>query len=141
MSSMNYLKLCPTLTSQLTGKKHLYPLIIQLIVEQALLHHNYCKYYCILVEQLHQQFNNLSILPNAEMAQKEYVDKYKLTTFLDWVYKNGGYRLYDSRTVSSTYFDKSSKFLRSTSRVFKFLLLIPISLLCNFNALSSSSFV
>jgi len=64
MSSMNYLKLCPTLTSQLTGKEHLYPLIIQLIVEQALLHHNYCKYYCILVEQLHQQFNNLSIIHN-----------------------------------------------------------------------------
>ena len=43
------------------------------------------------------------------IEEKLHVDKYKLTTFLDWVYKNGGYRLYDSRTVSSTYFDNRAK--------------------------------
>jgi len=62
MSSINYLQLCSDLVKGLGNKHHLYPLIIQLIFEQALLHHTYCKYYCYLVEQLHKQFNNLSVI-------------------------------------------------------------------------------
>ena len=62
MSSINYLQLCPTLVLELGNKDHLYPLVIQSIFEQALLHHNYIKYYSHLVELLHKQFNNLSII-------------------------------------------------------------------------------
>ena len=62
MSSINYLQLCPTLVTELGNKYHLYPLVIQSIFEQALLHHNYSKYYSHLVELLHKQFNNSSII-------------------------------------------------------------------------------
>jgi len=64
MSSINYLPLCAKLVIDMGNKRHLYPLIIQLIFEQALLHHTYCKYYCYLIEQLHKQFNDLSIIEN-----------------------------------------------------------------------------
>jgi len=43
------------------------------------------------------------------IEEKLHVDRYKLTTFKDWLYKNGGHSLYDSRTVSSTYFDNRTK--------------------------------
>ena len=62
MSSLNYLKLCPVLVTELRDKHHLYPLIIQLVFEQALLHHTYSKYYSYLVELLHKQFNNSSVI-------------------------------------------------------------------------------
>ena len=64
MSSLNYMQLCSDIVKDLHNKSHIYPLIIQLIFEQALLHHTYCKYYCYLVELLHKQFNNLSIIDN-----------------------------------------------------------------------------
>ena len=64
MSSLNYLQLCSDIVRDLANKRHIYPLTIQLIFEQALLHHTYCKYYCYLMELLHKQFNNLSVIEN-----------------------------------------------------------------------------
>ncbi len=37
--------------------------------------------------------------------EKLNVSKSQLHNLLDWVFENGGYKLYDNRTVSSTYFD------------------------------------
>ena len=37
--------------------------------------------------------------------EKLKVNKNQLLNLLDWVNKNGGYKLFDSRIVSSTYFD------------------------------------
>jgi hypothetical protein len=37
--------------------------------------------------------------------EKLNIHKSKLLNLLDWIYKNDGYKLYDTRIVSSTYFD------------------------------------
>ena len=52
MSSINYEKLCSKLTNNLNTKKHLYPLMIQYIIEQSLLRRTYIKYYVELVDRL-----------------------------------------------------------------------------------------
>lgn len=62
MSSLNYLQLCSKLATDVGTRKHLYPLLIQSILEQSLLHHTYCKYYAELVEQLHSNFKDLPLL-------------------------------------------------------------------------------
>jgi hypothetical protein len=62
MSSMNYIQLSSDITHKLSNKPHLYPLVVQYIFEQALLHHNYSKYYCYLVELLHKQFQNQELI-------------------------------------------------------------------------------
>ena len=49
MSSINYEQLCSKLSNNLNSKKHLYPLMIQYIIEQSLLHHTYIKYYVELL--------------------------------------------------------------------------------------------
>ena len=67
MSSLTYVELCSKITSDVGNKKHLYPLLIQSILEQSLLHHTYCKFYAELVEQLHIKFNDVSVL-------EQYVD-------------------------------------------------------------------
>ena len=40
--------------------------------------------------------------------EKLHIHKSQLLNLLDWIYKNGGYRLYETRTVSSTYFENDS---------------------------------
>jgi hypothetical protein len=62
MSSMNYQQLSSDISHKLENKSHLYPLVIQYIFEKALLHHNYSKYYCYLVELLHKQFKNQALI-------------------------------------------------------------------------------
>ena len=62
MSSLNYQELCNKLSSEVVTKKHLYPLFIQSILEQSLLHHTYCKYYAELMDSFHSIFNNLPLL-------------------------------------------------------------------------------
>jgi hypothetical protein len=62
MSSLNYIPLCSKLVSDIGRKSHLYPLLIQSILEQSLLHHTYCKYYAELVERLHSTFKDLPLL-------------------------------------------------------------------------------
>jgi hypothetical protein len=57
LSSINYKKLCSSIVGQVKSKDHLYPLIIETIFEQALLHHSYSKYYCHLVNLLHLNYN------------------------------------------------------------------------------------
>lgn len=42
------------------------------------------------------------------IEEKLHVDKNKLIFFLSWLNENGGYKLFDSRVVSSTYFDNES---------------------------------
>ena len=37
--------------------------------------------------------------------EKLHIHKSQLLNLIDWIYKNNGYRLYDTRIVSSTYFD------------------------------------
>ena len=59
---MNYQQLSSDISHKLENKSHLYPLVIQYIFEQALLHHNYSKYYCYLVELLHKQFKNQALI-------------------------------------------------------------------------------
>ena len=58
MSGLTYETLCQDICSQLSSKKHLYPIMLQYIFEQSLLHHTYCNYYARLVELLHNHFKN-----------------------------------------------------------------------------------
>ena len=62
MSGLTYEKLCGDICNQLSSKKHLYPIMLQYIFEQSLLHHNYCNYYARLVELLHNHFKNDTLL-------------------------------------------------------------------------------
>jgi len=39
------------------------------------------------------------------IEEKLHINNYKLTTFLNWIIENDGYKLHNSRVVSSTYFD------------------------------------
>lgn len=64
LSVINYVKISDTLVSLLHGKNHLYPLIIEIIFEQALLHHTYSKYYCHLVSLLDSHFKNKKLIIN-----------------------------------------------------------------------------
>lgn len=40
--------------------------------------------------------------------EKINIHKSQLLNLIEWIYKNNGYKLYDTRVVSSTYFDNSS---------------------------------
>ena len=62
MSGLTYEKLCQDISNQLSSKKHLYPILLQYIFEQSLLHHTYCNYYARLVELLHSEFKNNTLL-------------------------------------------------------------------------------
>ena len=62
MSSTNYETLCESLVSSVHSKKHLYPLLIQYIIEQSLLHHSYIKFYVELLDRLHTLFKDSSLL-------------------------------------------------------------------------------
>lgn len=62
MSGITYKKLCQDISKQLDTKKHLYPIMLQYIFEQSLLHHTYCSYYAHLVELLHNKFNDTELL-------------------------------------------------------------------------------
>lgn len=62
MSGLTYEKLCQDIRNQLSSKKHLYPILLQYIFEQSLLHHTYCNYYARLVELLHSEFKNNTLL-------------------------------------------------------------------------------
>ena len=75
ISSLNYLKICPQIVSDLGSRYHLYPLIIQYIFEQSLLHHTYCKYYGYLVELLHKKVNNLSVIESQIQKTSELINK------------------------------------------------------------------
>tara|TARA_B100001057_G_scaffold498494_1_gene605637 strand:+ start:3345 stop:4139 length:795 start_codon:yes stop_codon:yes gene_type:complete len=86
MSSMNYIQLSSDITNKLSNKSHLYPLVIQYIFEQALLHHNYSKYYCYLVELLHKQFNNQGLIES--QLDSLYTDIVNQTKQSDSEYSN-----------------------------------------------------
>lgn len=58
LSSINYKKLTNEINTELGNKSHLYPLVIQSIFEQALLHHNYSSYYCYLLQLLSDRVSN-----------------------------------------------------------------------------------
>ena len=62
MTSLNYTHLCDTIIKDIGNKKHLYPILLQYIFEQALTHHNYCNYYSTLVDRLHNKFNDTTLL-------------------------------------------------------------------------------
>ncbi len=62
MSSMNYQTLCKQIMTDVTGKPHLYPFLLQSILEQSFLHHTYCNYYAFLVKDLHTHFQNKSLI-------------------------------------------------------------------------------
>ena len=62
MTSITYKKLCDKIIKDIGNNVHLYPLLLQYIFEQSLLHHNYCNYYATLVSLLHQKFNNSTLL-------------------------------------------------------------------------------
>jgi hypothetical protein len=64
LSSLNYEKITSVVVSQVKGKTHLYPLIIETIFEHVLLHHTYCKYYSHLVCSLHTEFQNITLIYN-----------------------------------------------------------------------------
>ena len=64
LSSVNYININNLLVDKLTNKKHLYPLIFEIIFEQALLHHTYSKYYCHLVNLLDIKFNSKELIIN-----------------------------------------------------------------------------
>ena len=40
--------------------------------------------------------------------EKLHIHESQLLNLLNWLYKNDGYKLYDTRTVSSTYFDNDN---------------------------------
>ena len=62
MSSLTYETLSNDICKQIETKKHLYPLLLQYILEQSLLHHTYSKYYAYLVELLHLKFKDENLL-------------------------------------------------------------------------------
>lgn len=62
MSSLNYQTLCDQIKRDVIGKPHLYPFLLQSILEQSFLHHTYCNYYAVLVKELHEQFQNKSLI-------------------------------------------------------------------------------
>jgi hypothetical protein len=62
MSGLTYETLSKDICAQLDKKKHLYPILLQYIFEQSLLHHTYCPYYAYLVELLHTKFSNETLL-------------------------------------------------------------------------------
>ena len=62
MSSLNYIQLSTDILHKISTKTHLYPLVIQYIFEQALIHHNYSPYYCYLVDILHKHFSNIDLI-------------------------------------------------------------------------------
>ena len=62
MSSINYTTICSTIITEISTKKHLYPLLLQYIFEQSLLQHTYSKYYAELVNMLHNKFNDLDLI-------------------------------------------------------------------------------
>ena len=62
MTSINYKEISTKLVESVKTKKHLYPILIQYIIEQSLLHHSYIKFYVELVRLLHDHFKDLSVL-------------------------------------------------------------------------------
>ena len=74
MSSINYKNICTNLVASVSHKNHLYPLLIQYIVEQSLLHHTYIKFYVELISQLHDNFKDVS------MIEQQLDECYKMIT-------------------------------------------------------------
>tara|TARA_Y100000389_G_C17371712_1_gene469405 strand:+ start:218 stop:1006 length:789 start_codon:yes stop_codon:yes gene_type:complete len=71
ISSINYKDLCLKINKEITGKKHLYPLLLQYIFEQSLLQHTYSKYYAELVYVLHSEFNDIELIyKNIDLSYK-----------------------------------------------------------------------
>ena len=62
LSSINYEKICESIVSQVRFKNHLYPLILEITFEHALLHHSYSKFYCHLINLLHKVFCKLDLI-------------------------------------------------------------------------------
>lgn len=62
MSGVTFESLSQDICKQIESKGHLYPLLLQYIFEQSLLHHNYGTYYARLVELLHKKYNNHSLI-------------------------------------------------------------------------------
>ena len=62
ISGINYEKLSQTMLIGVATKSHIYPLLLQSILEQSLLHHTYIKYYVHLIDLLHKQFNNSQLI-------------------------------------------------------------------------------
>jgi len=62
MSSINYKEICNQINKEIDIRKHIYPLLLQYIIEQSLLQHTYSKYYVELVYLLHNKFNDLGLI-------------------------------------------------------------------------------
>ena len=65
MSSYNYETLIRDIVKDIEGTPHLYPLALESILEQSLLHHIYCKYYVELIYELHSIFAKCELLQNS----------------------------------------------------------------------------
>ena len=65
MSLINYKTLIREIAVNLQEAPHLYPMAIDLIVSQSLLHHQYCKFYVSLLQELHGIFNRIELLQSA----------------------------------------------------------------------------
>lgn len=74
MSSLNYESLSQQVVKDIQPYPHLYPIVFQSIIEQALLHHTYSKYYGYLVEHLHKLFRNESIIQSQLVKTKETIE-------------------------------------------------------------------
>lgn len=75
MSSVNYESLTRQLIKDIKPYSHLYPIVLQSLFEQALLHHTYSKYYGYLTEQLHKLFQDQSIILTQVVNTKRDIDK------------------------------------------------------------------
>ena len=65
MSSINYKTLIDEIVSSIQEGPHLYPMTIEIVLNQSLLHHQYCKYYVELLDKLHIIFNRTDLLRSA----------------------------------------------------------------------------
>ena len=75
ISGINYIKICKQIIDSFGTKYHLYPLIIQTIFEQALLHHNYSKYYGYLVDLFHKKVNDINTIKLQIVKTKQDITK------------------------------------------------------------------
>ena len=78
LSNINKKKLCELIVGQLQSKEHLYPLILEITFEHALLHHSYSKYYCYILDLLHKKFNKLDLINKQIDISYKNIDNLKM---------------------------------------------------------------
>jgi hypothetical protein len=75
MSSINHIKICSNICSEIESKKHLYPLLLEYIFEQSLLQHTYSKYYAELLQLLNNKFNDIELINKNISLSYEKINK------------------------------------------------------------------